>query len=113
MDLRPRLLTACAAAILSLALAAQGTDGALLARARAIHERVLTIDTHIDFDVAHFTAECNYTRRLITQANLPKMREGALDVAFLVVHVAQGPLRRRVIRTLIAWRWRSSTPCTG
>ena len=92
MDLVPGLLTTCAAAILSLALAAQGTDAALLARARAIHERVLTIDTHIDFDVAHFTAECNYTRRLITQANLPKMREGALDVAFLVVHVAQGPL---------------------
>jgi membrane dipeptidase len=92
MDPVPRLLTTCAAAILPLALAAQGTDAALLARARAIHERVLTIDTHVDFDVAYFTAECNYTRRLITQANLPKMRDGGLDVPFLVVHVAQGPL---------------------
>jgi membrane dipeptidase len=92
MDLRPGLLTTCAAAIVPLALTAQGTDAALLARARAIHERVLTIDTHVDFDLAHFTAGCNYTRRLTTQANLPKMREGGLDVPFLVVHVAQGPL---------------------
>jgi membrane dipeptidase len=76
-----------------LTLAQPGTDTArLIERARAIHERVLTIDTHIDFDVAYFTAECNYTRRLITQANLPKMREGGLDVPFLVVHVPQGPL---------------------
>jgi membrane dipeptidase len=92
MDLGPRLLTTCAAVVLPLALAAQGADADLLARARAIHERLLTIDTHIDFDLAHFTAGCNYTQRLITQANLPKMREGGLDVAFLVVHVAQGPL---------------------
>ena len=72
--------------------AAQGSDDALVAKARAIHERVLTIDTHIDFEPAHFTAECNYTRRLVTQANLPKMRDGGLDVAFFVVQVPQGPL---------------------
>jgi membrane dipeptidase len=89
---RAGLLVICAAAILPLTLAAQDTDAALSAKARAIHERVLTIDTHIDFDLAHFTVECNYTRRLITQANLPKMREGGLDVSFLVVHVPQGPL---------------------
>ena len=93
MDLGRTSLTACAAALLPLALAPQGSDAVqLVARARAIHERVLTIDTHIDIDPAHFTAECNYTQRLITQANLPKMREGGLDVAFLAVHVPQGPL---------------------
>ena len=80
-------------AIFPLALAQPGSDaGTLVSRARAIHERVLTIDTHIDFDVAQFTTECNYTRRLVTQANLPKMREGGLDAAFLVVQVPQGPL---------------------
>ena len=89
---RAGLLMICAAAILPLTLAAQDTDAALIAKARAIHERVLTIDTHIDFDLAHFTVECNYALRLITQANLPKMREGGLDVSFLVVHVPQGPL---------------------
>ena len=113
MDLARGLLTACAAAILPLALAAQGTDAALLARARAIHERVLTIDTHIDFDLAHFTAGCNYTQRLITQANLPKMRDGGLDVPFSSSMSRRGRSRRRVIRTPIVWQWRSSTQCIG
>lgn len=79
-------------AIAAGAAAGQTGDAALVARARAIHERVLTIDTHDDFDVAHFTADCNYTQRLTTQLNLPKMRDGALDVSFLIVHVPQGPL---------------------
>ena len=87
-----RLLIACAAAVVTATLSAQGSDAALIARARAIHERVLTIDTHIDFEPAHFTAACNYTRRLVTQANLPKLRDGRLDVVFFVVQVPQGPL---------------------
>jgi membrane dipeptidase len=85
-------LVACAAAVVAVVLSAQEPDAALVAKARAIHDRVLTIDTHIDFEPAHFTAECNYTRRLVTQVNLPKMRDGGLDVAFLVVHVPQGSL---------------------
>jgi membrane dipeptidase len=86
------LLIACAAAVVTAVLAAQEPDATLVARARAIHDRVLTIDTHVDFEPAHFTAECNYTRRLVTQVNLPKMRDGGLDVAFFAVHVPQGPL---------------------
>jgi membrane dipeptidase len=89
------LIVGTAAAVIA-ALSAQTktstTDAALVARARAIHERVLTIDTHIDFEPAHFTAACNYTRRLVTQVNLPKMRDGRLDVAFFVVQVPQGVL---------------------
>ena len=91
------VLIACAAAAVAATVSAQKkesatTDAALVAKARAIHERVLTIDTHIDFEPAHFTVACNYTRRLVTQTNLPKMREGRLDVAFFVVQVPQGPL---------------------
>jgi membrane dipeptidase len=74
------------------AVSAQAGDADPIARARAIHERVVTIDTHIDIEPAHFTAACNYTQRLTTQVNLPKMREGGLDAGFLVVHVDQGPL---------------------
>jgi membrane dipeptidase len=73
------------------ALAAQN-DAALIARARAIHERVLTLDTHNDIEPEHFTASCNYTMRLTTQVNLPKMREGGLDVSFMIAYVGQGPL---------------------
>jgi membrane dipeptidase len=68
------------------------TDPALLARARAIHERVITLDTHDDIDVSNFRTECNYTQRLTTQVDLPKMKEGGLDVAFFIAYTGQGPL---------------------
>jgi membrane dipeptidase len=88
-----RILIVCIAVAETMTVwAAQASNDALVANARAIHERVMTIDTHIDFDPAHFTAACNYTRRLVTQVNLPKMRDGGLDVAFFVVQVPQGPL---------------------
>lgn len=67
-------------------------DAALVAKARAIHERVITLDTHDDIDARNFTKERNYTQRLDTQVNLPKMKEGGLDVAFFIVYVGQGPL---------------------
>jgi len=68
---------------------AQGDDSALVARARAIHERVMTLDTHVDISSANFTTERNYTQRLATQVNLPKMEEGGLDAVFLIVYVGQ------------------------
>jgi membrane dipeptidase len=71
---------------------AQTTDPALVARARAIHERVITLDTHDDIDPRNFTKQRNYTQRLDNQVNLPKMEEGGLDVAFFIVYVGQGPL---------------------
>ncbi len=64
----------------------------LVARARAIHERVITLDTHNDIEPAHFTPSCNYTMRLTTQVNLPKMKEGGQDVSFMIVYVGQSNL---------------------
>ena len=61
----------------------------VIARARAIHERVITLDTHDDISPANFTAERNYTQRLSTQVNIPKMVEGGLDVSFMIVYVGQ------------------------
>ena len=58
----------------------QQADAALVARARGIHERVITADTHVDIGVNNFRPECNYTMRLTNQVNLPKMVEGGLDV---------------------------------
>jgi membrane dipeptidase len=71
---------------------AQTNDAALIAKAKAIHERVLKLDTHNDIEPANFTPECNYTMRLTTQVNLPKMVEGGMDVSFMIVYVGQGPL---------------------
>jgi membrane dipeptidase len=61
----------------------------VVARARGIHERVITLDTHNDIAPSNFTRACNYTMRLTTQVNLPKMKEGGLDVSFMIVYVGQ------------------------
>jgi membrane dipeptidase len=71
---------------------AQPDDAALIAKAKAIHSRVLKLDTHNDIEPSNFTPECNYTMRLTTQVNLPKMVEGGMDVTFMIVYVGQGPL---------------------
>jgi membrane dipeptidase len=61
----------------------------VIARARAIHDRVITLDTHNDISPANFTAERNYTQRLNNQVNIPKMMEGGLDASFFIVYVGQ------------------------
>jgi len=78
---------------LTLSVAAQtAAENALIAKAKGIHDRVIKLDTHNDISPNNFTAECNYTMRLTTQVNLPKMNDGDMDVAFLIVYVGQGPL---------------------
>jgi len=84
-----RPLLAAAAALLLAAPAAAQDDPALLARARAIHERVITLDTHVDINPGNFTAERNYTQRLSTKVDLPKMEEGGYDAVFFAVYVGQ------------------------
>lgn len=61
-------------------------------RAERIHKEVITIDTHDDINVKNFTDSVNYTQRLETQVNLPKMEEGGLDVAWFIVYTGQGDL---------------------
>lgn len=78
---------ACAAVLATAGLAAQ--DDALTRRARGIHERVMTLDTHDDISANNFTTECNYTQDLGNQVNLPKMVKGGLDAAFFIVYVGQ------------------------
>lgn len=72
--------------------AASESEQALVERARGIHERVITIDTHADINTANFTETSNYTQDLDTQVNLPKMIAGGLDVAWFIVYTGQGPL---------------------
>jgi len=78
---------ACTAVLATAGLVAQ--DDALTQKARGIHERVMTLDTHDDINPGNFTAECNYTRDLGNQVNLPKMIKGGLDAAFFIVYVGQ------------------------
>jgi membrane dipeptidase len=95
-DLHRKLLIAGMAGLfLNLSVhiaAAQSDDAALVAKAKAIHAHVLKLDTHNDIEPSNFTAGCNYTMRLTTQVNIPKMVEGGMDVSFMIVYVGQGPL---------------------
>ena len=68
------------------------TEPSLEERAREIHNNIITIDTHDDINVKNFTDSVNYTQRLDTQINLPKMQEGGLDVAWLIVYTGQDSL---------------------
>src|SRR5689334_3289732 len=61
----------------------------LIESARAIHGRVLSLDTHVDFEPADLIGECNYLQRLETQLNLPNMIDGGLDALFFSIYVGQ------------------------
>lgn len=64
----------------------------LLADAKSIHKRVITLDTHCDINVKNFTDSVNYTQDLDTQITLPKMKAGGLDVAWFIVYTGQDSL---------------------
>jgi len=68
------------------------TEKELIAKARTIHERVITLDTHCDINVKNFTDSVNYTQQLTNQVTLPKMKEGGLDVAWFIVYTGQDSL---------------------
>lgn len=68
------------------------TEEELLAMAKHIHERVITLDTHCDINVSNFTDSINYTQDLQTQVTLPKMEAGGLDVAWFIVYTGQDSL---------------------
>lgn len=60
--------------------------------AKEIQDQVITIDTHCDFDLNNFTSQVNYSQNTDSQINLPKMRKGGLDVAWLIVYTGQEEL---------------------
>jgi membrane dipeptidase len=99
-DVKRRLMNAGAAVLAAGLLIhitgrispAQQDVAALTAKAKLIHSHVIKLDTHNDIEPSNFTADCNYTMRLTTQVNIPKMVEGGMDVSFMIVYVGQGPL---------------------
>ncbi len=87
-------------------LPAQDEADALRQKALAIHQRVLTLDTHKDIDALlapeslpedpatreRFRAKYDPTVRGEQQVDFVKMREGHYDCAFFIVYVGQGAL---------------------
>ena len=65
------------------------SEAALVAKAKAIHDRAITLDTHNDIGVNNFMFSRNYTQDLGNQVNLPKMKKGGLDASFFIVYVGQ------------------------
>ena len=64
-------------------------DIAIVERARAIHKRVITIDTHKDIPDNFATPEAD-PKTMNSQVNLDKMKAGGYDMAFFAVYVGQG-----------------------
>ena len=97
MSSRPLLATASALLLVSASslIRAQSpsAEDPLVKKARTIHERVIALDTHNDIEPDNFTTARNYTQRLDTQVNLPKMIEGGLDASFFIVYVGQPSLK--------------------
>lgn len=85
-------LSVLAATSLSAQSGKKITDEAVvMSTAKAIHSRVLSLDTHVDIAPANFTETLpNYTVKLPrTQVDLAKMEEGGLGGAFLAIYVGQ------------------------
>ncbi|MSO96602.1 MAG: membrane dipeptidase [Rhodospirillaceae bacterium] len=92
-----KYLTAAAALVSALVLVTSAraeTDAELIARARGIHERVLTVDTHVDIPPDYGSAAYDPMKPgpRGQQVHLPTQFEGGLDATFLIVFVGQGEL---------------------
>ena len=90
--MKPFAVLLCLLTLFSCAEKSKEIKESSLEKAERIHEEVITIDTHNDINVKNFTDSVNYTQRLETQVNLPKMEEGGLDVTWLIVYTGQDTL---------------------
>jgi len=90
------LLAYCMFYLVSDPLFAASEDE-IVARARAIHDNVMALDTHVDIPLNFATSEHD-PATAEAQVNLDKMREGGLEAAFFIVYVGQQP------RTEVSYR---------
>lgn len=86
--------TAAAALIVGALLGAShaGTadfPGSLESDARAIHDRIFAVDSHVDIPEGFATAELDPGIDGPAQVDLPKMRKGGLDLVFFAAAVGQ------------------------
>lgn len=107
---RSAFRNALAVAASGLALAACTTTASVphgvSAEAWAIHQRLMTLDTHLDtpafFDTVrgYDIMERHDVERDGTQVDYPRMVEGGLDGGFWVIYMGQGPLTPEGYRTI-------------
>ena len=82
-----------------------------LAAAPSLHERILTLDTHLDTPVNLGRPGWSFAERhrfddSITQLDLPRMKQGGLDGGFFVIYTEQGPLTAEGYAAAKAHAWR-------
>ena len=83
------LLAASVAGGCGLGTPEERAERALANRAAVIHERVLTLDSHIDIPLIFATRAVDPGVSGDFQVDLPKMRAGGLDAGFFIVYVGQ------------------------
>ena len=67
------------------------TEEQILAKAKAIHEKVISIDTHVDIGGATYaTPQLDPGTLTNRKCDLVKMKNGGLKAVFLAVFVSQG-----------------------
>ncbi len=70
-------------------------DEKLMKKARKLHKKMITVDTHADIESGFATPEKNPGVRLENQkVDLVKMSEGGLDAVFFAVYVGQAELTK-------------------
>lgn len=88
----PRHLGAIAliSAVATTSLHAQDDTPTIVSKARAIHNKVIKIDTHVDFSPRAMTDTTpNYVTGTTSQVDIPKMENGGLDAVFFSIYVGQ------------------------
>jgi membrane dipeptidase len=94
-SVRALILTA---GVLAAACASVRTPQPVEQRARELHARVLTVDTHCDTPMRLLRPDWNVgerhdpSDRAGGKIDLPRMKEGGLDAEFFAAFVGQGPL---------------------
>lgn len=79
-----------------IALPAAADPPKVSSRARAIHQRAITLDSHLDTPASFPRAGWDFAARHsmasdYAQVDLPRMKTGGLDGGFFAIYTAQGP----------------------
>lgn len=109
----PILVAVAVATAERVPAAAQPDEAAIMKTARAIHERVIALDTHDDIDPRNFSWSLNYTQDLDTQVNLPKMKKGDSTLHSSSSMSGKENSRQKASTPHTRLPWRSSKPSTG
>lgn len=73
----------------------------LFAKAKDIHSRILSVDTHCDTPMGFSRGGSLATRNDRQQVSIPKMQEGFLDAQFLAAFLSQGDLTEEASKAAV------------